>query len=123
MKIKELLRPYPNGLDEKTFAAYYAKRYGQDIDFQKYSYSTLNRLLRDCSDCIDLITTEKDGKKSSIVCLKKHAVKPSIIPTSGSKSPQGKSESKQMQGSKAKPVSGKTYLCNLHPPVDSIGAL
>jgi len=63
-------------------------------------------LLRDCPDIIDMITTEEGGQKLSFFCLKKHTVKPSIIPTCGSKSSQSKIESRQMQGSKAKPVSG-----------------
>ena len=98
MKIKQLMRSHPDGLETSRFGIMYIKRYGCGIKFQEYGYSTLNRLLADCPDIVDMVTREKDGKKSTILFLKGNANKLSKIQPSGPTSPQRKSGSSQNLG-------------------------
>ena len=72
MKIKELLKLHPNGVNGSMFGSVFAKRFGRELNFQKYGYSTLKKFFEDCSDIVQMDTQEKDGKKSTILTLKKN---------------------------------------------------
>lgn len=70
MKIKELLRSHPNGIAACSFGQVFKKRFNRDIDFQMHGHPSLKKFLENCSDIVDIITSDIDGKKSTMLYLK-----------------------------------------------------
>lgn len=70
MKIKELLRSHPNGVDITLFGELFARRFDRKINFENYGHSSLKQLLQNCSDIVNLVTVEKNGKKLTMLFLR-----------------------------------------------------
>ena len=73
MKLKELLKSFPEGLDASSFGDAYAKRFGADLNFQVLGFRTLKALFDACPDIVHLVTKEKSGMKTTVLYLKKRA--------------------------------------------------
>ena len=86
MKLKELLRSFPDGLDASTFGDAYAKRFGGDLNFQVLGFHTLKSLFDACPDIIHIVTKEKSGMKNTVLHLKKRAAGSTDSSTSSSTS-------------------------------------
>ena len=73
MKLKELLKSFPEGLDASSFGDAYAKRFGADLNFQVLGFRTLKALFDACPDIVHSVTKEKSGMKTTVLYLKKRA--------------------------------------------------
>ncbi len=73
------MKSYPEGLSTDMLATAYLRRFGRELRCETFGFPTFKKFLEACSDLVDIVENNQDGKKSTTIYAKNHTTSPQNI--------------------------------------------